>query len=253
MDHQFNNSSMVSFRPNERENLKPMGKIHIADRGKGWLCVEKPAGISVHNEPGNDIVSILDAQFSQKQNLVQPVHRLDKETSGLLLLATEKEVLTRLSAMFAQGGVKKKYLALVHGTFDPENETTSLWDTPLSKEAGGRNNPAGKGKKVAAMTRYTLLEHSPHYALLEIELLTGRKHQIRRHAKLAGHPVTGDSRYGSPRSIQFLKEKCNYHRLGLHAFQLSFQDESSKVSITSDQVPLEMNDLLKQDRVKQGQ
>jgi RluA family pseudouridine synthase len=227
-----------------------MEKIHITARGKGWLCIEKPAGISVHNEPGNDIVSILDAQLfsNPNQNLIQPVHRLDKETSGLLLLATKPEVLTRLSAMFAQGEVKKKYRALVHGNFDMEKETTSLWDIPLSKEAGGRNNPAGKGKKVTAMTRYTLVEQSPHYALLEIELLTGRKHQIRRHAKLAGHPVTGDSRYGSPRSIQFLKEKCNYHRLGLHAFQLSFQDESSQIFITSDQVPLEMNTLLEQDQ-----
>ncbi len=238
----------------KEKTIKPIEKIHIAARGKGWLCIEKPAGISIHNEPGKDIVSILDTQlFSQNQNLLQPVHRLDKETSGLLLLATESEVLTRLSAMFAQGEVKKKYLALVHGNFDMENETASLWDTPLSKEAGGRNNPAGKGKKVTAMTHYTLLEHSPHYALLEIELLTGRKHQIRRHAKLAGHPVTGDSRYGSQRSIQFLKENCNYHRLGLHAFQLSFQDESSQVFITSDQVPLEMNALLEQDRVKKGQ
>ena len=236
-----------------------MKKVHITERGKGWLCIEKPTGISVHNEPGKDIVSILDAQlFSHpNQNLLQPVHRLDKETSGLLLLATESEVLTRLSAMFAQGEVKKKYLALVHGNFDIKNETNSLWDTPLSKEAGGRNNPAGKGKKVMAMTRYKILEQSPHYALLKIELLTGRKHQIRRHAKLAGHPVTGDSRYGSQRSIQFLKEKCNYHRLGLHAFQLSFQDDSSQVLITSDQVPLEMNALLEedriQDRVKKGQ
>lgn len=230
-----------------------MEKIHITARGKGWLCIEKPAGISVHNEPGKDIVSILGAHFphnNPKQPLLQPVHRLDKETSGLLLLATEPEVLTRLSAAFARGEVKKKYLALVHGNFDMENKTASLWDTPLSKEAGGRNNPAGKGKKVTAMTRYTLLEHSPHYALLEIELLTGRKHQIRRHAKLAGHPVTGDSRYGSPRSIQFLRKNCNYHRLGLHAFQLSFQDESSQVFITSDQIPLEMNTLLEQDRAQ---
>ncbi len=143
-----------------------MDKIHIAGRGKGWICVEKPAGISIHNEP--------------------------------------------------------------------------------AKEAGGRNNPAGKGKKVKAVTRYKILSQSPHYALLEIELLTGRKHQIRRHAKLAGHPVTGDSRYGSKRSIQFLKEKANYHRLGLHAFQLGFQDQSSWVTITSDRIPLEM-DMLKQD------
>jgi RluA family pseudouridine synthase len=229
-----------------------MKKLHIIHSGNGWLCIEKPAGISVHNQPGSDIVSILSAQLfpgdSQIPPLLQPVHRLDKDTSGLLLLATEPEALTRLSALFARGEVQKKYLALVHGTVDMRDKTTALWDTPLSKEAGGRNNPAGKGKKVRAMTRYTLVEQSPHYALLEIELLTGRKHQIRRHAKLAGHPVTGDSRYGSPRSIQFLSKNCHYRRLGLHSTSLAFQDEASQVCITSDQIPLEMKALLEQDR-----
>jgi RluA family pseudouridine synthase len=231
-----------------------MKKLHITARGNGWLCIEKPSGISVHNQPGSDIISILSAQIFpgelQKKTLLQPVHRLDKETSGLLLMATQPDVLTRLSALFARGEVQKKYLALVHGTVDMQNETTAVWDTPLSKEAGGRNNPAGKGKKVRAMTRYTLVEQSPHYALLEIELLTGRKHQIRRHAKLAGHPVTGDSRYGSPRAVRFLKENCHYHRLGLHSASLAFQDERSQVCITSDQVPLEIKALLKQDWIQ---
>jgi RluA family pseudouridine synthase len=232
--------------------MKPMGTIHISDRGKGWVCVEKPAGISVHNEPGRDILSLLTAQIFPLQTedqaqLLQPVHRLDKETSGLLLLATDSEALTRLSALFAKGRVKKKYIALVHGNFDIQNTEEPVWKTPLSKEAGGRNNPAGKGKKVAALTRYKVLEQSVHYALLEIELLTGRKHQIRRHAKLAGHPVTGDSRYGSPRSIQFLREKCNYCRMGLHAFRLGFMDGDKKVVIISKNIPLEMTTLLKQD------
>jgi RluA family pseudouridine synthase len=233
--------------------MKPVDKIQIAARGNGWICVEKPAGISVHNAPGKDLQSILRAQLfspgdlDQPQNRLQPVHRLDKDTSGLLLLATDADVLARLSALFSRGEVQKKYLALVHGNFDLPKEKASLWNPPLSKEAGGRNNPAGKGKKVEAMTQYRILEQSPHYALLEIALLTGRKHQIRRHAKLAGHPVTGDSRYGSQRSIRFLKETCNYHRLGLHAFSLEFRDGDKRVVVTSDQIPLEMKRLLKQD------
>lgn len=233
-----------------------MENIQVVVRGNGWLCIEKPAGISVHNEPGHDILSLLAEQLfppGANRTLLQPVHRLDKETSGLLLLATTPDMITHLSELFAKGEVQKKYLALVHGTFDMAKETVSVWDTPLSKEAGGRNHPAGKGKKVTAITQYKLLEQTPHYALLEIELFTGRKHQIRRHAKLAGHPVTGDDRYGSLRSIQFLKENCNYHRLGLHAFALSFQaslpdcQSPSPIVITSDMIPSEMKTLLKQD------
>ena len=242
--------------PVKTDPIKPMENIKVAARGQGWLCIEKPAGISVHNEPGHDILSLLAAQLfppGVSRSLLQPVHRLDKETSGLLLLATNPEMLTHLSALFAKGEVQKKYLALVHGTFDMEKETVFVWDTPLSKEAGGRNNPAGKGKKVTAITQYKLLEQTPHYALLEIELFTGRKHQIRRHAKLAGHPITGDSRYGSLRSIQFLKENCNYHRLGLHAFHLSFQaalpncQSPSPIVVTSDIIPSEIKTLLQQD------
>jgi len=240
-----------------------MNKIHISARGPGWICVEKPSSISVHNDPGKDLLSILESQIDNTMDpnqaksmeekkrlpsvLLQPVHRLDKDTSGLLLLARNPETLARLSDLFAKGMVKKRYLALVHGNFDIPSEEIGLWETPLSKEAGGRNNPAGKGKKVRAQTRYKILRQSLHYALVEIELLTGRKHQIRRHAKLCGHPVTGDRRYGSQRSVQFLKETHGYQRLGLHAFRLEFQDLTSRVVITSDQIPVEMENLLNQD------
>lgn len=235
-----------------------MDKISIIKQGDGWICIEKPAGISVHNEPGKDILSILAVQLatSSKQGdpgkvkppaLLQPVHRLDKETSGLLLLAVTPEALTRLSDLFARGQVKKKYQALVHGNFDPSSSRTGLWEMPLSKDAGGRNNPAGSGKKVEARTQYRVMVQSPHYTLLEIDLFTGRTHQIRRHAKLAGHPVTGDTRYGTPRSVKFLKKACNYHRLGLHGCRLEFQEGDSWVKIVSEQIPLEMQTLLTRD------
>lgn len=223
-----------------------MEKISIMAQGNGWICIEKPAGISVHNEPGNDILSQMAAQV-KTQALLQPVHRLDKETSGLLLLALTPEALARLSDLFARGQVKKKYRALVHGNFDLSTGETGLWEMPLSKEAGGRNNPAGSGKKVEAKTRYRVMVQSPHYALLEIDLLTGRKHQIRRHAKLAGHPVTGDTRYGSARSVKFLREACHYHGLGLHGSRLEFQDHDAWVKVASEQIPLEMQALLNRD------
>ena len=238
--------------------MSPIKKIHISAKGQGWICVEKPSGMSVHNDPGKDLLSILAFQLTntlekigtkgiETKNLLQPVHRLDKDTSGLLLVALNPKALARLSDLFAKGMVKKRYLALVHGNFDIPSEEIGLWETPLSKEAGGRNNPAGKGKKVRAQTQYKVLKQSIHYALLEIELLTGRKHQIRRHAKICGHPVTGDRRYGSQRSVKFLNEVHKYQRLGLHAFRLEFQDLESKVVITSDQIPLEMETLLLQD------
>ena len=232
--------------------------IKILKTGDGWIGIEKPCGISVHNDPGNDVLSIvtsiirnnhvdLEGIIMGENNQVQPVHRLDKDTSGVLLLAFTPDTLSKLSNYFQQGRVHKKYLALVHGNFDESEHGLNTWDYSLSKDAGGRNDPAGRGKKVKAKTCFKILRQSPHYALLQITLLTGRKHQIRRHAKLAGHPVTADRRYGSKKSISFLKNNCGYNRLGLHAQSLEITDMDPALILTSKKIPLEMEKLLNHD------
>ncbi|MCP4115415.1 MAG: RNA pseudouridine synthase [Desulfobacteraceae bacterium] len=233
--------------------------IDILKTGQGWLCVEKPFGMSVHNEPGHDLLSILATRIRGDEALmttlgidsgfeIHPVHRLDRDTSGVILLATQPATLSALSTLFQTGAVKKTYIALVHGNFDLAPGAVQVWDTPLSKEAGGRTNPKGRGKRVRAETRYKLLDQSAHYALLEIELLTGRKHQIRRHAKLGGHPVTGDRRYGSKRSVAFLRENQDFHRLGLHSFSIEFVLDKVSHTIRSRSIPPEIQTLLDNDR-----
>lgn len=235
-------------------------KIHILELKKGWLAVDKPCGISVHNDPGNDLVSFvhlkIQSDLSLKNRLgagpsfkVQPVHRLDKETSGVILLATDNVVVKQMSELFVKGEVKKQYLALVHGKFDLEpGHDKYHWNFSLSKAAGGRNNPTGRGKLVNCKTEYKVLEQSPHYSLLEIKLITGRKHQIRRHAKLAKHPVTGDMRYGSKKSINYLKS-MDYQRMGLHCSQLEFipPGANKSVCITSQNKLEEIHKLLAKD------
>jgi 23S rRNA-/tRNA-specific pseudouridylate synthase len=239
--------------------METANKIEILRTGTGWLCAEKPPGMSVHNLPGSDLLSVLEQQIQADDDLmaalgaqqgfqVQPVHRLDQETSGLILVATDPDRLRCLSNLFQQGAVKKHYIALVHGRFDPPSDAVQVWDTPLSKQAGGRSDPRGRGKRVRSETRYRVLDQSVHYALLEIELVTGRKHQIRRHAKLAGHPVTGDTRYGSKRSVDFLRENLSYDRLGLHSFKIEFTLDRMPVTINSRQIPRQMTALLDQDR-----
>ena len=239
-----------------------MDQIHILDFQKGWLAVDKPCGLSVHNDPGNDLVYVvsdrirLDALLKKHLGinasfLIHPVHRLDKETSGVILLATDINVLRNLSELFVKGRVKKRYLALVHGGFDQEagSHQYRIWDYPLSKTAGGRKDPVGKGRRVNCMTRYRVLQQSSRYSLLEIELMTGRKHQIRRHAKLSGHPVTGDTRYGSKKSIRYLRNTLSYHRLGLHCKCLEFVPPGQKqeVRITSENPLTDMDKLLSGD------
>jgi len=210
-----------------------MEQIHILEVQKGWLAVDKPYGLSVHNDPGGDLVSLLSDWIKADPLLAQdlgvgpafgihPAHRLDKETSGAILLATDHKVLPELSELFMKNQVKKTYIALVHGLFDEPVKGFQYWDSPLTKTAGGRNNPSGKGKRVDCKTRYKVLQQSRRYSLLEIDLLTGRKHQIRRHAKLAGHPVTGDVRYGSKKSVKYLRDVLEYNRMGLHCKSLEF-------------------------------
>ncbi|MCP4627744.1 MAG: RNA pseudouridine synthase, partial [bacterium] len=187
----------------------------------GWLVADKPSGMSVHNDPGHDLCSQLDAIVQKNPAMCRklgydsdfgfhPVHRLDRQTSGVILFACTSDVLRHFSHQFENRTVKKQYIALLHGNL--REDTESIWTYPLGLKAGGRSNPKGSGSKQTASTRYRVLEYSRHYTLIECEPLTGRKHQIRRHAKLSGHPVVGDARYGSTRAVKFLKTNHGFDR-----------------------------------------
>ncbi len=244
-------------------------EIPVLALGKGWLAVDKPAGLTVHNETGRDLCTIMDRDIREKPALytdmgpytdfgIHPVHRLDKETSGVLLMAAERETFRLLSMQFESRRIQKRYIAILHGPVVPPDsnerpEAEKAWGTwqwPLAKEAGGRKNPAGSGPKVFCETRYRVLYRSVHYSLAEIEILTGRKHQIRRHAKLAGHPVAGDDRYGSTRAINFLKTNHAFDRLGLHALSLTFcpPGETAPLTIETAGIPIQMRELFEKDR-----
>ncbi|QTA85645.1 RluA family pseudouridine synthase [Desulfonema magnum] len=214
--------------------ITPRAPIPVLAKGKGWLAVDKPCDISVHNEPGTDLCSILKTYiettplFSHALNYepgfgLHAVHRLDKETSGVILLACRPDIFRYYSKQFESRSVQKHYIALLHGKLSVKEgeDKQGLWQWPLSKTPGGRDCPAGKGKRVECRTRFRVLRHTLRYTLAECELLTGRKHQIRRHAKMAGHPVVGDQRYGTRRSLNYLKNHCGFHRLGLHSFSLT--------------------------------
>lgn len=203
----------------------------LIEVGQGWIVVDKPANMSVHNDPGHDVISLLDARLRQDthhgarsgfgpDSVIGPVHRLDRETSGVMLMGLASDVIRFFSKQFEQRTAVKRYAALVHGEFKLAGNET-LWTYPLGSEAGGRTNPRGKGKATDCVTRVRLLEQGSHYALIECDLLTGRKHQIRRHAKMAGHPILGDKRYGSKRAVDFVQSHHDFNRLGLHSHSLT--------------------------------
>lgn len=242
----------------EREAIR----IAVLAIGSGWLAVDKPAGMSVHNELGRDLCSVVSA-FVQKETVIRertgmdpdfgvnPVHRLDKETSGLILLALTGETFRFFSNQFESRQVKKRYIAILHGRLEnPEGTGTwGTWAWALAGTAGGRHNPEGTGRRQDSQTRYRVLDHSAHYTMVEIDLLSGRTHQIRRHAKLSGHPVTGDLRYGSKRAANYLRQNHAFDRLGLHAHGLTIRLPGGKEPTTIETlaIPCQMLDLFQKD------
>jgi RluA family pseudouridine synthase len=237
-------------------------QIPLLAMGRGWLVVDKPAGLTVHNAAGLDLCSLALARIQGEATLrghidmdpdfgVNPVHRLDKETSGVILLAVNREKFRFFSNQFESRQAIKQYVAMLHGRLEKpeENDPWGTWGWSLSETAGGRDNPEGAGIRKDSRTRYRVLDHSAHYTMVEIELLTGRTHQIRRHAKLSGHPVVGDARYGSKRAINTLRRNFSFDRLALHARSLTLQLPGGKAAetIETPTIPSQMRDLFQND------
>ena len=228
--------------------------------GRRWLVVEKPGGMSIHNDPGGDLCSLVLAAVragrlpavGQDLPAIHAAHRIDRDTSGIVMLAGDPATLAFFGGQFAAKTVHKRYLAVVHGRLEGPgaDEDGVDWNWPLTAAAAGRNDPMGKGKRNPCVTRWRTLAHSRHYSLVECEPLTGRKHQIRRHAKLAGHPVVGDRRYGSLRSLAYLRRHHDFNRLGLHAHALTLRlpGETATTTFQSGGLPEAMRQLLEMDR-----
>jgi 23S rRNA-/tRNA-specific pseudouridylate synthase len=167
-------------------------------------------------------------------------------------MACKKSVLSNLGSQFQERAVRKTYYAILHGHLEVAVGSAGgwgVWTWPLSRKASGRKNPQGNEKRYPSSTRYKILAQSPHYSLVEMEPSTGRRHQIRRHAAMAGHPVVGDKRYGTSRSVRYLKQRARFHRLGLHAFalELTFPGETASRTISTGTLPQEMQNLLDKD------
>lgn len=249
-------------RKDMKRQTSAKNPIRILASGKGWLVVDKPAGMSVHNDPGKDLCGRLSIRLQTEADLraatglsaesrLNAAHRLDRETSGVILLAGNRSILSHFTAQFEARTVNKQYIAILHGHL-PENDPSDQWrswEWSLTKTPGGRKEPRGKGPRKACTTLVRMIDHSVHYTLAECKLLTGRKHQIRRHAKLAGHSVVGDHRYGSKRALDFLNRERDFKRLGLHAARLEvLLPDGSPMVIHAQTLPDEMQRLFAGDR-----
>jgi 23S rRNA pseudouridine1911/1915/1917 synthase len=193
--------------------------VHVDD----WLAVvDKPAGLVVHGAPGHrgeTLVDVLGELLGGGDDPERPgiVHRLDKDTSGLMLVARGDEAHRRLAAQIKAREVRRSYLALVEGR--PRSRTGTI-DAPLGRDyrAPERRAVGGRGPR-QARTHFTVVEVLPDAALVEARLETGRTHQIRAHFAAIGHPVAGDPRYGHTGRYGLERQFLHSARLGFrHPF-----------------------------------
>jgi 23S rRNA pseudouridine1911/1915/1917 synthase len=190
------------------------------------MVVDKPAGLVVHvgaGHSGPTLASVLLGRFPELEGVGEPerwglVHRLDRDTSGLLLVARTERAHHRLRAQLSAREVKRRYLALAHGAFDLPSGTI---DAPIERDPHRptRRRVGSAGRP--ARTHYRVVESFPGATLLEVDLDTGRTHQIRVHLAAIDHPLIGDRGYTRR------NDPVEVPRIFLHAFQLSLQHPTS--------------------------
>jgi 23S rRNA pseudouridine1911/1915/1917 synthase len=227
--------------------------LTIAFEDEHLLVVNKPAGLVVHPAAGNFDGTLVNAllyhcagRLSGIGGVARPgiVHRIDKDTSGLLAVAKTDVAHEGLAKQFAAHSVERRYLAIVSGV--PKSSGGTV-DAPLARSAANRKKIAivqsGRGKR--AVTRWNRLEVLDHSALVECRLETGRTHQVRVHMASIGHPLIGDPVYGgSGKTHGKLLQELSFHRQALHAAELGFTHPVTKRSLSfSSPMPPDMQEL----------
>jgi len=201
-------------------------QIHFEDQD--LAVIEKPAGLVVHPGSGTRAGTVANALLFHFQNLSDVggegrpgiVHRLDKKTSGLLIVAKNNVAHARLSSAFQDRKILKSYLALVHGK--PRRPSAAI-ELAVGRHSAIRTKmAAGQTKGRAAYSEYKIVEQYRGFSLLEVKIKTGRTHQIRVHLSAIGHPVVGDDVYGERSYKEFTKKFGELHRYFLHAAELRF-------------------------------
>jgi len=216
--------------------------LDIIFEDKDLLVVNKPSGLVVHPAVGNYCGTLVNALLYHTKNLssVDPkrpgiVHRLDKDTSGVLVVAKNNESHVSLSRQFQNHSVFRKYIALVKGeiAFDED-----LIDLPLVKDGRDfRKIKVGFTGGRRALTKYRVVKRSKKFSFVEIYPQTGRTHQIRVHLAFKGHPILGDVKYGNSEG---------FSRLALHALDLGFRHPRTDKQLNfSSSIPEEFSGFLK--------
>lgn len=235
----------LTFPPPKDYNLTPTPvAFDIIDVQPDFIVINKPAGLVVHSSESNkDEISLVNGllfYFQELKNLLNDtnpqrpgiVHRLDRNTSGLLLVARHQEAQIRLAKMFHDREIHKTYLAVVQGHPDKAG-TINL---PIGRSSTARHKMTSGGMvSRSALTNFHVLAYYPTTSLLALTIITGRTHQIRVHCTAIGNPVVGDTTYGTA--------SPHITRQALHAWQLSFHYQGKEYHYTQP-LPEDMTTLI---------
>lgn len=194
------------------------------------LALNKPSGVASHGGSGISFGAIETLRALRPGKTLELVHRLDRDTSGLLIVAKKRSALSELQALLREdhgAGIRKRYLTLLVGRMP---DGTMTVDAPLHvglRQGGERHvqvNAIGK----ESISHFKVLERRGGHSYCEVRIETGRTHQIRVHAQHLGHPVAGDDKYGEPDVNKRLRDQIGLKRLFLHAASLEFSLDNGK-------------------------
>lgn len=193
----------------------------IIHEDRELLVVNKPAGLAVHGGSGLDFGVIEALRADRPGESLELVHRLDRDTSGCLLIARRRSSLRELHALMREGRVEKRYLALVAGHWSLGRKSIEVPLKTRQLQGGERMVRAQAGGKDAVSVFAPVEFFGKRATLVEVDLKTGRTHQIRVHAAYAGHPVAGDEKYGD-RDFNVYVRDLGLRRMFLHAQTIGF-------------------------------
>lgn len=233
-----------------------MKGFSIIFENEDFIAINKEAGMLTIPDRHDEMQSSLYKILNQKYGKIFIVHRLDRDTSGLILFAKNEATHKYLSQLFEQRNIEKKYLGIVRGSM-PENNgsiTEPIAEHPVKK---GVMTISKKGKP--SLTNYEVVEDFGIYSLVQFEIQSGRTHQIRVHTKSVGHPIICDEIYGDGKPILLssfkkkyklsdneLEERPLISRLALHSTSLHFTDIHQKEFFIEAPLPKDMKALLQQ-------
>lgn len=230
--------------------------ISIIHETEDYIAVSKPSGMLTipdrHDIAQQSLYSFLSAKFGK----IFIVHRLDKDTSGLILFSKNENAHRYFSQLFEHRNIEKKYQGIIHGMMTPEDGSI---DEPIAEHPARKGEMTVSKRGKPSVTDYRTIESYGLYSLLEFQIHTGRTHQIRLHAKWAGHPIVCDPIYGNGQPIYLSSFKKKFrlsekeeeerpllNRLALHSYSLHFEEMDGKKVELLAPLPKDMRAVLQQ-------